>query len=49
MLKKTETLPHVKSQTNLMVVNALAATIENNVEHVYDFIVAEECHHLERI
>ncbi len=44
MLQKFEALPHEKAQTNLMMVNALAATIENNIECVYDFIVAEDVH-----
>lgn len=44
MLQKFEALPHEKAQTNLMIVNALAATIENNIECVYDFIVAEDVH-----
>lgn len=42
MQDKFEIYPHVKCQTNLMVSNNLMATIDNNIERVYDFIVAED-------
>lgn len=35
-------LPHVETGTNLFVLNALEAVIENNAERVFDFIVAED-------
>ncbi|MEL6500021.1 MAG: hypothetical protein AAFQ23_01255 [Cyanobacteria bacterium J06623_1] len=42
MQKKIMILPHVESKTSFMVSNALTATIDNNIERVYDFIVAED-------
>lgn len=44
MLPKIEPLPHEEAQTNLMYVTALGATVENNIERVYDFVVAEDVH-----
>jgi hypothetical protein len=35
-------LPHVEAGTNLVVLNALEAVVQNNVERVFDFIVAED-------
>jgi hypothetical protein len=35
-------LPHVEAGTNLVVLNALETVVENNVERVFDFIVAED-------
>ncbi|MEL6928249.1 MAG: hypothetical protein AAFO95_06420 [Cyanobacteria bacterium J06600_6] len=35
-------LPHVEAKTNIMVMNAVSTTVNNNVERVYDFISAED-------
>ena len=42
MMQKSPTLPHVEAKTNLMLMNALEATVDNNIERVYDFITAED-------